>query len=294
MKFGYLIAFLMPFIWGGWIIISTLGVNSNLNPMDIILIRFIFAGIFLPFFIGLAAFKKIKRIFELKILFISLVYGLAYLIFSLIAMHYSSAIATGIGITGTLPIFSLLLLVIWQKEKVRLQAFFGVLLVITANFLMLNEGRLSALTLLLFLSAAFCFSLYSVAVKVWKLDIKTLLLANTYINLLFSAVIWLLMIIFFQPSGIAQEPLSKVIFQGLYQGIIVSIIAAFVVTYCSQTIGSTNLGMIVALTPSVVTLLSVLFFNEILQFKDLLALLTCFIGVIIYHLPKINKKRQQL
>ena len=274
---GLLAGLTMVMIWSGWIIISKWGLSRALTVWDVTGIRFITAGSIVLIY-ALLSKTSLKALFTPRIILCSLCCGLFYVCASLIGLLMSDAANTGVIINGSLPIMCAAIVFVWKNVRLNNAQYVGVFLILVANFLLFTStggATLSALFWLLI--AAFAIAFYSVSMKVWGLNLKTVMIAVPLINALFFTPIWA-----FLPSHISTAPVDEILLQGVYQGIIVSIIALFCMTYSINKLGAVTASTIMALVPIVSVLLAMVFLDQLMTLQMLISIIVCSAGIACY------------
>jgi len=274
---GLLAGLTVVMIWSGWIIISKWGVSHALTVWDVTGIRFATAGIIAVIY-ALISKTSLKTLFTPKIIVCSLCCGTFYVCASLIGLLISDAANTGVIINGCLPIMCAFILLLWKRERLNAAQVIGVLLILVANALLFtSSGGASLSALLWLLLAAFFIAFYSVSMKVWEIEIKTIMLAVPVINALFFTPIW-----FFLPSHLTMAPLAEIALQSAYQGIVVSIIALFCMSYSIRQLGAVSASTIMALVPMVSVLLALYFLDQHMSLQMAMSIVLCSVGIACY------------
>jgi len=264
-------------IWSGWIIISKWGLSHALTVWDVTGVRFLTAASIVLMY-ALISKSSLKAIFTPKIIICSLCCGAFYVCASLIGLLMSDAANTGVIINGTLPIMCAAILFVWKKGRLNTTQYIGVVLILVANFLLFTStGGATFSALLWLLLAAFFIAFYSVSMKIWLINIKTIMISVPIINALFFTPIWL-----FLPSHLSVAPINEIILQGAYQGIVVSIIALFCMTYSINKLGAVSASTIMALVPIVSVLLAMMFLEQLMTIQMLISIVICSLGIACY------------
>ncbi|HTF82515.1 MAG TPA: DMT family transporter, partial [Cytophagales bacterium] len=206
------------FIWSGWIIISRLGVQSVLSPLDITLLRFGVATLLTaPLWLRLD-----WRTVNLKqSVCVALFTGFPYTMLSFYGLQSAKAAKAGVLINGLLPVFGAVLAITLLKTKLKIQQIIGICIVIAANGVMLwgsgfsisNATQLYGVLFLIL--ASLTYSLYMVYVKAWKFTFKDIVTQVPLINTIFVLPIWLCV-----PSHMGEARWEELVLQGTYQGLI--------------------------------------------------------------------------
>jgi len=170
------------------------------------------------------------------------------------------------------------ILLLWKRERLHAAQILGVLLILVANVLLFTStGGASLSALLWLLLAAFFIAFYSVSMKVWEIDIKTIMLAVPVINMLFFTPIW-----YFLPSHLTMAPLVEIALQSAYQGVVVSILALFCMSYSIRQLGAVSASTIMALVPMVSVLLALYFLDQHMSLQMAMSIMLCSIGIACY------------
>jgi len=287
--FGLIAGIIVVFIWSGWIIVSKLGLVNQLTAWDITGIRFLTASIIVA---PLLFFNKkvVKKIFSLEVFICSISGGILYIIPSLIGLESSQASNVGILVNGSLPILSVIIIYIWLREKIKLSKYIGILLIVISNFLILiytNEENIFSSAMWFFMSAFFL-SFYAISMKRWEIDIKTILFAVPIFNFITFVPIWIL-----APSNLFIASNHEILLQAFYQGIVVSLIALFLMSHCIHTLGAINVSTIMSLVPITVVIFSNIFLNEDISNILWISAIICTLGIIFYNISHLFTRKSK-
>jgi len=290
---GLLAGLAVVMIWSGWIIISKWGLSRALTVWDVTGIRFITAGLIVLVYASFSKFP-IKSLFTLPIITCSLACGSLYVGASLIGLLMSDAANTGVIINGTLPIMCALILYLWSKTRLNIPQYIGVLLILIANFMLFTSSGGATLTALLWLLLAALFlAFYSISMKMWAIPLKSIMIAVPLINAVFFTPIW-----FFLPSNLMLAPVVEIALQAVYQGIVVSLIALFFMTYSINKLGAVSASTIMALVPIMSAFLATIFLQQTITAQVWISIVICSLGIACYSALKpvliwLNKKRDK-
>lgn len=274
---GLLAGLAVVMIWSGWIIISKWGLSRALTVWDVTGIRFVTAGLAVLIYALVSKFP-LKSLFTLPIITCSLACGTLYVGASLIGLLMSDAANTGVIINGTLPIMCALILYLWNRARLSTPQYVGVLLILIANFMLFtSSGGATLVALLWLLLAALFLAFYSISMKMWVIPLKTIMVSVPLINALFFTPIW-----FFLPSNIMNAPMLEIALQSFYQGIMVSLIALFCMTYSINKLGAVSASTIMALVPVVSVLLAMVFLEQQITPQVAVSIVICSLGIACY------------
>lgn len=274
---GLLAGLAVVMIWSGWIIISKWGLSRALTVWDVTGIRFVTAGLAV-FIYALVSKFPLKSLFSLPIITCSLACGTLYVGASLIGLLMSDAANTGVIINGTLPIMCALILYLWNRTRLSGPQYVGVLLILIANFMLFtSSGGASLVALLWLLLAALSLAFYSISMKMWAIPLTTIMVSVPLINALFFTPIW-----YFLPSHLMNAPITEIALQSFYQGIMVSLIALFCMTYSINKLGAVSASTIMALVPVVSVLLAMVFLEQQITPQVAVSIVICSLGIACY------------
>lgn len=265
-------------IWSGWLVLSRLGVQTVLTPADITLLRYVTAALCtLPW----ALTYPWQSVRWGRALVVALGCGFPYTLLSFYGLKLSPAAQAGVLVNGSLPVISGLLAIVLLKQRFRAGAWLGVALVVGANGLMVGPTLMNhsvpVAGLLLLFAAAWVMSIYMTAVKAWQVSTRDILVWVPWINGLMFIPIW-----WFMPHVLPQAPLNDVLLQVVYQGIIVSVLALFLLGFVIRELGSMTSSLFMAFVPASAALLAIPVLNEWPGNLQWAAIALCTLGLMVY------------
>jgi drug/metabolite transporter (DMT)-like permease len=240
-------------IWSGFIVVARFGVTNTLTIYDVAAVRFGFAGLLvLPF----AIFWWPRRLPFWKCLILAAGPGVPYALLAYTGMTTVPAAHAGAVLNGSLPAFSLLLGLIWLKEKPNAWKWSGVVLVGAGSAAMgfagggQTEGLWTGYFFLL--AASLVLTIYMLNTRMWGLRPKEMLAVVPVLNGLFILPLWP-----FLPSRISEAPWSEILLQMLYQGLGPSLIAVPLFVMALRHLGPTPTSALMAGVPAISALIAV-------------------------------------
>ncbi|MEP4548409.1 MAG: DMT family transporter [Saccharospirillum sp.] len=265
-------------IWSGWLVLSRLGVQTVLTPADITLLRYVTAALCtLPW----ALTYPWRSVRWGRALVVALGCGFPYTLLSFYGLQLSPAAQAGVLVNGSLPVISGLLAILLLKQRFRAGAWLGVALVVVANGLMVGPTLLHHSVpvrgLLLLFAAAWVMSIYMTAIKAWQVSTRDILVWVPWINGLMFIPIWWLM-----PHVLPEAPLNDVLLQVVYQGIIVSVLALFLLGFVIRELGSMTSSLFMAYVPASAALLAIPVLSEWPGTLQWAAIALCTLGLMVY------------
>lgn len=271
-------------IWSGWIIVSSWGVHQNLTAWDITFLRFTTAAIITaPLLYQKRA--NLRRVFSLKATLCGLGCGFPYTMASFFGLSSAPAQNVGVIVNGLLPLLAAALSYLWIKQQISREKLFGIALIGLANALILFEGGGANLlgSFFLFCAALFLAG-YSVSLSIWKIPVDIMVVAVPWTNALLFFPIWL-----FAPKGIQAATMNEILLQVLFQGVLVSVAALFLMTYAISEIGSVSAATLMGIVPVVTAVLAFLILHEPFSVTTILSIVICSVGIVAYNTVGIGK-----
>lgn len=278
-QFGVAAILSVVMIWSGWIIVSSWGVHQSLTPWDITFLRFSTAALVTSPMLYMKR-KQLSTIFNCKVGLCALGCGFPYTIASFFGLSSSPASNAGVIVNGSLPIIVAAMSYVWIKQGISRHKFLGIALIALANALILVDGGGANLSgsLLLFCAALFLAG-YSVSMRVWNISVDVMMVAVPWINALLFLPIWL-----FAPTGIHVASNGEILLQVLYQGVLVSVVALFLMTHSIHVLGSVTASTFMGLVPVVAALLAFAILHEPLSALTWVGVCACSAGIVIFNL----------
>ncbi len=264
------------FIWAGWWVFNRYGVTHAVDPYDIVAIRFAVAGVILlpilaHYGLGTAWWKAI---------IIGLVGGLINALGSVYGVKFAPASHGATLMPGMVPIFTALLAWLILNESLSRLRWLGILLVIGGAFLIGFPNLVPAddnqwIGHLLFIGAALSFSFYTVLMRLWRIDARQ----GTALIAVMSMILYLPIYSFIFGGRVFDYPVSTILTQGLYQGVLTSIGAIFLYSSAIAIFGATGAGVAGALIPVLTVILGAIFLGEIPGWIEVLGIVVVIGGI---------------
>jgi drug/metabolite transporter (DMT)-like permease len=290
---GLTCAVLTVLIWSSFIVVARASAAHTLLPLDIGFLRILGAGcVLLPWgwwlmraqrqsgersgsFMGLSPLPW--RITALGGFFGSMLYAmLAYSGF-----FFAPAAHASVLMPGSLPLWTSLLAIVVLHDRITRARAIGLACIVLGDMFVGGASLLKALDGgevwkgdLLFMSAAFCWACYTIAITAFS--------CTTFIPAYALAAFmgWV-------SSHLSIAPVGEMVFQAIYQGIGSVVISGITFNVMIRHYGPVRSTMITALVPGLSALGAVVFLNEPMSLNLLagLALVTC--GILFgVRLPK--------
>jgi drug/metabolite transporter (DMT)-like permease len=297
LSIGRLAAVVTVLIWTSFIIVARASASHVLLPLDIACARILGASsVLLPWAWWLMREarqrgEKVGSLFGLSPLPLhitvktGMVGGFLYAILAYIGFFYAPAGHASVLMPGSLPLWTSLLMWLFLREQIGMNRAIGLGMIVCGDILVGGMSLLKAfeggdvwIGDLLFMTAAFCWSAYSVMVRHYGLDAVRATMAITAFALVSFVPAYALLVHFnVLPSHMAQAAWSEIVFQAVFQGVGSVVISGITYTQMIRTFGPIKSTMITALVPGLSALGAVVFLGEPLSWNLWagLALVTC-------------------
>jgi drug/metabolite transporter (DMT)-like permease len=297
LSIGRLAAVVTVLIWTSFIIVARASASHVLLPLDIACARILGASsVLLPWAWWLMREarqrgEKVGSLFGLSPLPLhitvktGMVGGFLYAVLAYIGFFYAPAGHASVLMPGSLPLWTSLLMWLFLREQIGMNRAIGLGMIVCGDILVGGMSLLKAfeggdvwIGDLLFMTAAFCWSAYSVMVRHYGLDAVRATMAITAFALVSFVPAYALLVHFsVLPSHMAQAAWSEIVFQAVFQGVGSVVISGITFTQMIRTFGPIKSTMITALVPGLSALGAVVFLGEPLSWNLWagLALVTC-------------------
>lgn len=259
---GYLAALATVLIWSGFMLLARVAGQHALTSWDVVALRLGTAAVvLLPLSLNMPAGTwRNPRLWALSLtgglLFLSLVYA---------GLNRAPAAHGGVFLSGLQP-FVITMLAWWllgarpARERLwgLLAMALGVACVAGPQLLGTPTGKDTLVGDALLVGASLAWATYSVLVRKWVFDVWVL----TRFLAVASALIYLPIYWLWLPKNLAAASWSMLALQGVYQGLITTIVAMLLFLRAIAILGPERTGAIVAIVPVVVGLAAVPLLGE--------------------------------
>lgn len=271
-------------IWVGWILLTRYGVTTTLSPYDITALRFTAAGLLLSPVVYRRGFG-ISRIGWKVWLVIVCGAGLPYVLISSNGLLYAPAAHAGALIPGTMPLWAAILAMFFLGEKIAGVRKLGLLLIPVGIGIVVGAGLTDFASghwrgHLFFIAAAMCWASFTVAMRSAGQAGFTPLHAAAVVSVV-SAVIYLPLYVFYLPHRIAEAPVSVLITQTIYQGVLVSIVSLFAYARAVSILGASLGASFASLVPVLAMLSAIPLLGEWPKTSDSIGIAAITFGVFL-------------
>jgi drug/metabolite transporter (DMT)-like permease len=287
-------------IWTSFIVIARASAQRSLMPLDIAFARIVGAAlVLLPWGFWMVRQARLQgraegwlglsplpfRVTALTGLF----GGLAYAMLAYSGFFYAPAAHASVLMPGSLPLWTALMAAALLHDRITPARALGLALIVAGDLVVGGRSLLAAFSGgevwkgdLLFMSAAFCWGVYSVLARRFQLDaVKATIAITVFAFFAFVPAYALLSMAGFTGSRLGVAPAGEIAFQVLFQGLGSVVISGITFTKMIQHFGPVRTTMITALVPGLSALGAVIFLGEPLHW-GLIAGLVLVTGGIVF------------
>ncbi len=289
----YLTGIIATLLWGAWFPITRYSAISELGAVDTIFLRFATGCLIaLPVLCRSGFIIQQKHSFW-KTSTLTLGSGIGYVSISALGFLFvpaSYALIAPICVIFFSTVFGLLI----YHTKLTYKVAYSLALILIGFFLFAKGiGILPATNNLPTLKGVLCFILaglfftsYNIGLKKWSIPA----MQSVSISVFYSSVIFLPIYFIFFESNLWTADSREVLFQAVYQGVIVFIAVVFF-SYTSLKLGSSKASLFVIIVPISGIIFSVIFLDEKINLLTTVAMSIMILGSFIGLFPRRRKKR---
>ncbi len=266
-------------IWGTWPVISRLGVQQTMTAFDIVALRFAVAG---PLLLPLLMRRGIASVGWPGALLLSAGAGVPYVLLVVVGLVFAPATHFGVITPSAMLTFSTLGGWLFLGDKPS-TARLGGLIVILAGVALIgwqaqpSSGDRAWIGDVMFATGGLFWAVYTVGGRYWQVES----LHATALVAVLSMIVYLPLYLIFAESRILEAPVSEVLFQGVYQGVLTSIVALLFFTRAVSILGAGRGAMFGALIPGLTVILSFPVLGEIPTWQELAGVVAVSVGMVV-------------
>ena len=298
-QLGAVAAVVTVAIWTGFIIIGRASAGRTLLPLDIALLRILGASaVLLPW--GLWLTRGRRGSLETSLgglsplpLRVTVVCGLVggplYAVLCYAGFFYAPAAHASVLMPGSLPLWTALLAAALLHDRITAARALGLACIMAGGLLVGGSSLLASLNGgevwkgdLIFMAAAFCWSVYSVLARQHQLNpVLATIAVTAFACLTYVPVFVLLVQAGVLPTRLGVAPWREIAFQALFQGVGSVVISGIAFVQMVRAFGPVRSTMITALVPGLSALGAVLLLGEPLGWNLLAGLALVTAGILL-------------
>jgi drug/metabolite transporter (DMT)-like permease len=246
-------------IWTGFILLTRLVAATTLPPAELAMLRFVVAGaVSAPWVLrhGLGGLGLGRAVF------LAVFAGLGFTLFAYTGFRFAPASHAGALMTGTLPLWTVVLA--WPVLGERLTGFklAGIALTLTGVAVIalpaLAAGGDTVLGDACFPLASLCWAIYTVAAKRWRVGA----LQAAFVVYAIAALIYLPPYFVLTGARMPTAPLAEIVFQAIYQGLFATVISLFLYMRAVAALGAGPTTMLTAAVPGLAAVAAIPLLGE--------------------------------
>ncbi|HMN21670.1 MAG TPA: DMT family transporter [Ottowia sp.] len=278
---GIVAAVVTVALWTGFIVIGRASAAHTLLPYDLALVRIGGAGlVLLPWSLWLtrpgrplraqASLGGLSPVPLRQTVATGLFGGLLYAVLCYAGFFFAPAAHASVLMPGSLPLWSALLALPLLGERLTPARVLGLACIAGGDLLVGGASLLAALDGgevwkgdLIFVLAGFCWAMYGVLVRRFRLDpVHSTMAITALACVAYLPLYALLSSQGLIPTRLAQAPLAEILLQALFQGVGVVVIAGITFVIMVQVFGPVRSMMLTALVPGLSALGAVALLGE--------------------------------
>jgi drug/metabolite transporter (DMT)-like permease len=277
-------------IAAGWLVFTRMGHERTLNGYDLVALRYgVAALLLLPLVYqqrsSLASYRW--PVVTLLVLGGGFPYGLA----AVWGLKFAPAAHAGALIAGTIPMFTALFSVAFLAQRLRSRQALGLALTVVGAGAIGGLGVATgfgeqSIGHVLFLVGAMLWSIYTVTLR--KFGVPPL--QATALVCVWSALIYLPIYPVAFGSAIATAPLSELLFQALYQGVLAGVVFFVAFNRSVQVLGSSGGAVFLAMVPILAALFAIPVLGEYPGIGEVFGIVAATTGVYLVTGARLHLK----
>jgi drug/metabolite transporter (DMT)-like permease len=244
---GFACAFLVLFIWSGFVLASRAGATGVLTAWDLAALRHAVAfAVLAPF----AASGALAGVAWPRAVALAAFAGLGFPLCAYAAFGLAPAAHGAVLLPGALPFATALVARLWLGERIGAERALSLGIVLAGIVLLAGGGFVDAPGAwrgdLLFLAGTTSWAVFTLLVRRWGVTaIEATVAVGTVCAPLYLPV-WAILL----PSRIDRAPAGEIAFQAAYQGGLAMVVASLLYTRALVALGPTRLAFFTSVVPA--------------------------------------------
>jgi drug/metabolite transporter (DMT)-like permease len=286
-------------IWTGFIVIGRASAGHTLLPFDIALLRVLGAGaVLLPW--GWVLARRAAAVGQTtsmagfsplplrQTVLTGLFGGLLYAVLAYAGFFFAPAAHASVLMPGSLPLWTSLLAAVLLADRITPTRALGLACIVAGDLLVGGASLLHAFDGgqvwkgdLIYIAAAFCWSVYSVLARRFGLDpVRATIAITVFACFTYVPTFAALTLGGLLPTRLAQAPWGEIAFQALFQGVGSVVISGITFVQMVRAFGPVRSTMVTAVVPGLSALAAVLLLGEPLGWALLAGLALVTAGIL--------------
>lgn len=268
------------FLWAVWPVASRFSILQNLSSNDIAMLRFWVAGlVLLPYLLR----KGLGGLSPWMLVFLGVSSGTAYVFIALNGLNYAPSFYAGMVIPSCTMSFTIIGSWLILHDTPSPRRIVGVAIIICGIAFggiassQTIEGTSLAIGLGMFVVAGLCWGSFTVAAQIAGLNALHTTAIVSVVAMLTSMPLYF----WFGNPTIHLASVEEIVFQGVFQGLVISIIALYTYTKTIEMLGPARASLFVCFVPAFTAIVAYPILGETPTNRDLLSLLIISAGMIL-------------
>jgi len=252
-------------LYGGQFVVSRFSLQQTLSPWDLAALRFGVAGLLSLPFVFRRGLTRAAGIGWRRSIVLAIAAGAPYTLILYTGLAVAPAAHGAVIIPGSTPLFAAAFAWVWLGEETAPLAILGLVLILGGLVLVAWPGIIAPPADrtwegdALFLAAGVLWAIYTVLVRRWQVRPSRAIVMVWVLALPYLPIYWAL------DGGerLLTAPRGEVVFQALYQGIGVALVALLLYSRAIRALGAASASFFMPLIPVIGVLLGVPVLGEI-------------------------------
>lgn len=269
-------------LYGGQFVVSRWSLQRTLSPWDLAALRFTVAGLCVLPLLARHGFASAAGIGWPRAIVLAITVGAPYTLVLFAGLALAPAAHGAVIIPGVTPVVSVLLVWLWLGERPRAVTAAGLAVIVVGLVLVSlpgaaeTAGPLVWAGDLLFVGAGTLWACFTVLARRWHVDPTR-----------GTAVVWVLALAYvpvyavFAGTRLLDTSRGEVLFQAVYQGIGVAILALFLYTWAIRVLGPSFASLFMPLIPVFGVLLGIPVLGEVPSAVQLIGMAAVSVGLAV-------------
>lgn len=257
--FGLFTGLITALVWGSWAVVSRLGLTSGLDFYDVTALRFVVAGVVLaPVLLRRGIGRGgLAGVPWRAVLLMWIGAGVPYALIVFAGLQVAPASHQAIIGPACVMLFTVFMGWFVLGERLNAGQLLGMAVILAGVLVIGWRGIADGVELgyghLLFVVAGFCWALFTIAARAWRVDA----VVATAIAAVVSLVVYLPFYVLHNGVRLLHLPLHAVVVQGLFQGLVAGVFALFLYMRTVDVLGAGRAALFTALVPAMAAMLAV-------------------------------------
>lgn len=281
--FGLATGLVTALVWGSWAVVSRLGLTSGLDFYDVTALRFGVAGVVLaPVLLRRGIDRRgLAGVPWRAVLLMWIGAGVPYALIVFAGLEAAPASHQAIIGPACVMLFTVFMGWVFLGEPLDGNQLVGMGVILAGVLAIGWRGIAGGVEIgyghLLFVLAGFCWALFTIAARAWRVDA----VVATAIAAVVSMVVYLPFYLIHSGARLLHLPLGAMAMQGVFQGLLAGVFALFLYMRTVDALGAGRAALFTALVPAMAAVLAVPVLGEPITTTTILGTVLVSAGMLI-------------